>query len=904
MTQLTYSVSILWGFALVGCTDSYGSASQRRWSVAQFAGCAKVLQGPRCVLGAQPSLRFWSHAKLTFRAQSGEVTVRASEREGGHFYVVDVPSDVTKLTCRDEAGGLLALPVLRTRDRVRPALELRKRGLLQAALNALVPLEEDADVATRADALSLKARVQLQLGQIREARSAFATSIAAQTQAECRSCMGQDALAAAYIDITHLRDMASARAMLTAVIDWTEHSELGAQRLYTNALLSLHTGDLRAALEGFEQARVAAARLDMPADEAAAREAQATTLVRLGLYEEAATRLRALERTASTPCNRARLLSNLAYTEASALSAWDRPQRLPSNAEPIWQGIAADLQTALALNAATGACPRPLSAKHVLLNLAFIALERGDVSEAIARLGDVRTLGSEPDEQITLRSLALEADAALARSQPEAALEIAERAVQHARDVQFPEHEWRAMLSRARAHKALGRWDAAVRDYAECERLLELEVEQAPLNAGKDTFLGARARSQSEYLQLLFARGQTEEAFTAARKIRRRVLLRVSRSERIARFSATERAAWDRSVADYQRRRDQLESRAKDDWKLASSALRQERQERARLRAELDRDIDRAFADSSAAGGAADLPQFADRELVLLLHDLGGEVLALFHVNGRAVHGRTFALRGEQARAALLRELATALEPELSGIDTLRVIASGSLDDLDVHALQLSQGPLLQRVAVAYTMDLAAGPIREVARTALVIGDARGDLPHARSEASAVRDVLQRNSGESVQLRVGDDADAPGVAAALPNADILHLAGHAEFSKQSWHNTLLLAGGTTLGVGDILALPKTPQLVFLGACEAARASTESPAQSLSIAHAFVAAGTSAVIAATRAVDDKAAAQLASGFYAALFELHGDAVQALRAAELQMQKLECAADWAAFRVIVL
>lgn len=106
-----------------------------------------------------------------------------------------------------------------------------------------------------------------------------------------------------------------------------------------------------------------------------------------------------------------------------------------------------------------------------------------------------------------------------------------------------------------------------------------------------------------------------------------------------------------------------------------------------------------------------------------------------------------------------------------------------------------------------------------------------------------------------------------------------------------------LAEGASLGVGDVLALLKVPELVVLSGCETAK--VEAGGIGLGLGQAFVIAGAEAVIAATRPVDDRETERLMMAFYASKAE---GAPARLRDAQLSLAR-EGGVDWAAFRVLV-
>jgi hypothetical protein len=113
-------------------------------------------------------------------------------------------------------------------------------------------------------------------------------------------------------------------------------------------------------------------------------------------------------------------------------------------------------------------------------------------------------------------------------------------------------------------------------------------------------------------------------------------------------------------------------------------------------------------------------------------------------------------------------------------------------------------------------------------------------------------------------------ATRASMLAALPQARLLHYAGHAQLSgPQDLSSALLLNGGARVELGDLLAAPSLPDLVFLSACEAAgTGTTESQPSLMGLAQAFIAAGSRVAIAPTRPIRDEDARIFVAAFYAA------------------------------------
>jgi CHAT domain-containing protein len=89
----------------------------------------------------------------------------------------------------------------------------------------------------------------------------------------------------------------------------------------------------------------------------------------------------------------------------------------------------------------------------------------------------------------------------------------------------------------------------------------------------------------------------------------------------------------------------------------------------------------------------------------------------------------------------------------------------------------------------------------------------------------------------------------------------------------------------------------------LSGCETGAQRSATGAPGLGLAEAFIAAGTRAVIGASRTVRDDDAEALHLALLPALAAHPADAASALRDAQLSVRKSHPSADWSAFRAFV-
>jgi CHAT domain-containing protein len=182
---------------------------------------------------------------------------------------------------------------------------------------------------------------------------------------------------------------------------------------------------------------------------------------------------------------------------------------------------------------------------------------------------------------------------------------------------------------------------------------------------------------------------------------------------------------------------------------------------------------------------------------------------------------------------------------------------------LPLHAAGVYSGPeqdnIGNYVVSSYTPNFPAlyrilkdapspGPQSEP-RMLLVTHTARGSLPYARVEAETIRSVVppQYLLGSPAANR---EPTVQDVLAALPHANILHLACHG---RQDQHAPLnsgfdLADGRLTLAQLMRVRSSEHAQLAYLSACESAAHDAARPDEGLNLAATMLLAGFKSVIA--------------------------------------------------------
>ena len=263
--------------------------------------------------------------------------------------------------------------------------------------------------------------------------------------------------------------------------------------------------------------------------------------------------------------------------------------------------------------------------------------------------------------------------------------------------------------------------------------------------------------------------------------------------------------------------------------------------------------LDAAAVEARLAGREV-LAFVATPDRVWRFHAVDGQVavVALDAQAWSAIEAFTGAPEAPDRAAAA----ATALLPPgvFSRTAPLYLIPGSRLAAVPFAALLVDGAPLIERRPIAYLPGLAAlgcapGPWTE---QRVHLGDAAGDLPHARREVESI-------AGASA--RVGRSADRAALVAAR-RARLLHVAVHGRRSAGGY--ALGLADGP-FSVSDALVERLAPQTAFLTGCGTATA--DDPEGWAGFPSVLLANGARHVIATSRSVDDAAAAALMRAYFA-------------------------------------
>lgn len=181
-------------------------------------------------------------------------------------------------------------------------------------------------------------------------------------------------------------------------------------------------------------------------------------------------------------------------------------------------------------------------------------------------------------------------------------------------------------------------------------------------------------------------------------------------------------------------------------------------------------------------------------------------------------------------------------DPFLEGVRWAALPAAGRYL-IERHPLVLAPTLAIAVGADARAEPAAGGPV--------VLGDpdTARPLPEARAEAVSVAAL------HGVEARLGPVADRAAMLGAR-RARVLHVASHGSTRDDG---TLLSLGDGDFGTADVLEHDVAPELVVVASCTSA--ATHPDAMWTSVAAAFVANGSRAVVGATASIPDDTARQI-------------------------------------------
>ncbi len=848
-----------------------------------YARCWQVLlPGPACVLAGDRILLLWAPVdvqdEVEIQTDKGRLDGAGRPVAGGRQWSLEIPEGAKSLEvrARGEKGSrswtLAFVPKLEE-----PGWDLFAEATKRA---------EAGDDTAAVDLLQKARRIHLQSGLIRNEALDVGNLVRSLIQ---------------------LRRFEEARAVLQ---DFQPGASAPAEASYllhySLGLLSENIGNARVALSELADAAQVAERMGLAQQWHAAEQVRARQLQALGRSREAAS---IFERLAGDPspevtsCDRALVRVNQGWVLFLAGEAGENVGDPVPVFEEAWR-----------LNREGKCEPLAKKERNSLLNLAMAHLQAGRFGAARRHWQAYRSLAGQAPPLQQLWSLDLEARLAVGEQEYRRATERYAELARRAEEWSRPEMRWRAAVGTATCFEAQNRPDEALAEYERAEALLDQESLRIPIQEGRDTFAAQRRAATDGQIELLLSRRRVEGAFEVVRRDRSRVLRELARVDRQAHLPQAEQDRWRTLLLEYQAQRAAFDAGTQADLELPEDQRRQNEERRRSQLEAAKQALDEMWSRLGRAGSG--LPPLRPGEVVLAYRPLAGRWVG-FAAGASGVDTATFDLppddgtQGAAARQRLLadRLLASsrAFEARIQKAKRVRVLPVGELRSVDFHALPF--GPagqlLLDHAPVVYGLDidlprrLPAPPA--ATPPALIVGDPSGNLPGARKEAKAVYEALGDRWQARLLLR--SEATWGGVQSKLDQAALFHYAGHGQVSGfGGWESELPLAD-RPLTLGDLLALDleRVPAWVVLSGCETGRSGADAlPVEGVSLAHAFLLAGSRGVIASTRKVDDREALDLLSGLYRELPGKPDLAVLLQRAQLAARDRHVPESAWASFR----
>jgi CHAT domain-containing protein len=265
--------------------------------------------------------------------------------------------------------------------------------------------------------------------------------------------------------------------------------------------------------------------------------------------------------------------------------------------------------------------------------------------------------------------------------------------------------------------------------------------------------------------------------------------------------------------------------------------------------------------------------------------------------------------KGERASRLLFDSLIAPVSAFIASGTHLVIVADETTMSIPFAALRRQAGAfLIEEHSVRYAPSIAVFKRTPRApsdrRQALVVAPSAENVESLGStidEASAIAAHYA-----VAKLLTGEAASSQEFKRLAPDAEIIHFAGHGRARGDGAAVTSLLFSGRDAAVDtdwiERLRLDRRP-IVVLAGCNTARGEVRWGEGTLSVARAFLVAGSSSVIATMWPIDDRGAAQV----FPRLHDYIANGVapdEALRAAQIDcLRGSTCTADvWAAIQVI--
>jgi tetratricopeptide (TPR) repeat protein len=831
-------------------------------------------------------------AQLQAWTEQGEVAVVASAVEGGQAFELVVPAGAKALgvgTGQWQWRELKLKPYVRDAvvDAASAQLQTDPVGAAKRLKTELPSLQGQQ----RARIISLLGRAAMQAGDYVEAKRLLTESAGVLKTEGYTSRWVQDLLALAFLLNSRLGAFVETlRLLQDCEAGLADAPWLRAEHAYQLGLVHSSTGNIRGALTAFRQAKLWSLRLANEGVLLATQQWIAMTLLALGRGDEALAievELVAKHSTEPDPCD---------LGPVFATAGWISMQSAPIDFERTQHWLD-QASTALA------ECKDVFRTRNAKLNEVSFAISRREYSTAKSRLGSLSDTASGQTTQSAILEKELLGRLEFANGNASAAVVAFDEALRLSAVSGYVDDEIRMKVAKGTALLRSNRAKSAIPLFEEAESKLDQRLLFVPLGEGRTRFLAAREEGAQGLVAAYLSLKNRKAAFQSARRARSRALQTAMLGERAGQLNAEQQQQWLQSLAEFSALRSQLELASAQDWHLSQAELNAALTQRHSMRELAQAKLDQAFSvltDSAVKKSWAPSPP-AQGELLLLYVQRRGS-------DAQASRGQWDAFAAssstvEHAVVDAVENNANATHPWLlpftkliESASQIRVLFTNNLSE-EVHSFSFKGYPLVKHAPVVYALDVPAANTAE--GRPLIVSNAQGDLPQSAEEGRELEVALK---SRAPKLLEGGSADRQSLLALLPTTGWFHYAGHAVFEgTEGLDSGLPLANGSRLSAADVLSLSAAPALVVLSACEAGRSAGNSNTAGMGLAQSFVLAGSKAVLAPTRPVDDGFSRQLMDLVYQQL--LSGLPVQrALQVAQLD-PKVQQVDGWSAFRVLV-
>ena len=881
----------------------------------EFSGCTSISRGPVCRVSPSTSLTVWiknePNDELTFSTDRKNLPLEPRNPEivqGGKRYIFELPERARYIRIESRRHGRWLLNLARESENkiIELAKKQRAEGKYAEATHLLLKELTTLSEPIRAAALSLLARLFLQQNKIEPAIEHFRRALLLHHRGGRIGAEVSDATALAYTLIYNGKRFAEARKVLTSVEPVPKGAAL--LQLYMNnvgGLLATTTGDLRLAHDRIVMAAEIAQRHGLPTLIKHTSKAVAVVYEKLGRYREAFEMYEEMwlqEKGEAPPCTKAWLLNAMGWVWVSAMEAGEKD--VPDPIPWLEQAVSTFTQKCL---------ENPSDLVNAHLSLALAYLHRQQPERATKILEESTKYGQGYVLRNQLWKIDVEARIALINHHPAEAKRLFARLLRRSQEVLDFEGEWRATLGIAQSLERKGRLKKSLEKYEEAAKMLGQGALRVALDEGRAAFLAERQKATERHVALLLRMKEYGRASDVVRETRSRALRTIFQIS-ARRGSGTK---WDDSLATYWKKRDKLLVSLSNERDLPVEYLKPARQRLEKQRLELNQILDAALSgmpsEISEGSQSPRLPAPGPLELILTYFEIDGKWYGFAADQEQVTLSALETLTAGLDFDTLSRRLLLPFAKQIGSSRRLRIVPHGFLEDVDFHKLIWNGDIILSTKQIVYGLDILANrkglngshDRKDTgALHAAIVVDPDGNLDASRKEGEIVKKALQQTQMKQKYVITHleqDQAKHSAVRAVLKHADLFHFSGHAAYrGYEGWDSALLLSLNDEFSLRDILALGRTPPLVFLNACESSKTDT-GEVTALNLARAFVVAGSQRVIASTRPLPDDLAYLFAGYFYDYYKKSTFD--EAFRRAQATLAAEKPDADWASLRLIV-